>query len=90
MTTPENSYATANDPGAGCIGHGYDGHYCTLSTSTDPSLVAGSRIVSGLRVFDIRDLANPKEVAYFDAPVQSRSNPFPPYLVASLQVPVIT
>jgi hypothetical protein len=39
----------------------------------NPTLVACSFIASGLRVFDIRDVTKPKEVAYFVAPAQSRS-----------------
>ncbi len=80
---PENFDAIADDPGAGGLAQGYAGHYCNVPTRTDPTLVACSMIVSGLRVFDIRDVKNPKEVAYFNAPVLPRGNPFPPYLVAS-------
>ena len=80
---PENFDAIAADPGADGVGQGYAGHYCNVPTRTDPTIVACSMIVSGLRVFDIRDLKNPKEVAYFNAPVQPRTNPFPPYIEAS-------
>jgi hypothetical protein len=34
----------------------------------DPKIVACSFIASGLRVFDISDLAKPREIAYFVAP----------------------
>jgi hypothetical protein len=34
----------------------------------DPPIVACTMILSGLRVFDIRDPAKPREVAYFVAP----------------------
>jgi hypothetical protein len=36
---------------------------------TDPGIVACSFILSGMRVFDIRDPYHPKEIAYFNAPV---------------------
>jgi hypothetical protein len=32
-------------------------------------------IISGLRVFDIRDPENPKEIAYFNSPIPERSTP---------------
>ncbi|WP_288109237.1 hypothetical protein, partial [Limnobacter sp.] len=68
----ENRATIANDPGASNPAGGYAGHYCNVPTRTDPTIVACSMILSGLRVFDIRDPANPKEVAYFNAPVQPR------------------
>jgi hypothetical protein len=34
----------------------------------DPNIVACSFIMSGLRVFDIRDPSAPREVAYFNQP----------------------
>lgn len=80
---PENFDAIATDPGADGVGQGYAGHYCNVPTRVNPTIVACSMIVSGLRVFDIRDVKNPKEIAYFNAPVQSRANPFPPYIEAS-------
>lgn len=51
---PEHFAAIANDPGAAFIGQGYAGH-CNIPTRVNPDVVACSMIVSGLRVFDIRD-----------------------------------
>lgn len=68
------------DPGNQFIGQGYAGHYCNVPTRVDPTIVACSMIVSGLRVFDIRDPARPREVAYFNPPMNPRLTP---YLVAS-------
>ena len=67
---PENRAAIADDPGAQNPVQGYAGHYCNVPTRVDPTIVACSMIISGLRIFDIRDPANPKEVAYFNAPVR--------------------
>jgi hypothetical protein len=66
---PENFAREANDPGAGntTVG-GYAGHYCNVPSAVDPPIVACSMILSGLRVFDIRDPYHPHEVAYFNAP----------------------
>jgi hypothetical protein len=70
----EHKAATAaNDPGTGNPAQGYAAHYCNIPTSLDPKIVACSFIASGLRIFDIRDLVHPKEIGYFVAPPQPRS-----------------
>ncbi|HEY1058391.1 MAG TPA: hypothetical protein VGE55_06630 [Limnobacter sp.] len=68
-----NRDAIANDPGAQNPTGGYAGHYCNVPTRVNPTIVACSMILSGLRVFDITDPANPVEVAYFNAPVKPRA-----------------
>jgi hypothetical protein len=72
---PENFATTANDNGAQNPVQGYAGHYCNVPTRVDPEIVACSMILSGLRVFDIRDPAQPREIAYFNAPVTPRIVP---------------
>lgn len=72
---PENRDLIGGDPGAQLLAQGYAGHYCNLPTRVDPDIVACSMIVSGLRIFDIRDPLNPREVAYFNAPVKPRLTP---------------
>jgi hypothetical protein len=52
-----------NDNGARNPVQGYAGHYCNVPRQDDPGIVACSMITSGLRVFDIRDPENPKEIA---------------------------
>jgi hypothetical protein len=74
---PENFAAQANDLGANNPIQGYAGHYCNVPTRTDPGIVACSMILSGLRVFDIRDPFHPREIAYFNAPVNPRLAPVP-------------
>lgn len=74
---PENRAAIANDPGAQNLTGGYAGHYCSVPTRVDPDIAACSMILSGLRIFDIRDPAHPREVAYFNAPVLPRVLPVP-------------
>ncbi len=73
---PEHFAAIANDPGAQFIGQGYAGHYCNIPSRVDPDIVACSMIISGLRVFDIRDPARPREVAYFNPPLTPRITPY--------------
>ncbi len=72
---PENFPAQANDAGANNPVQGYAGHYCNVPRRNDPGIVACSMILSGLRVFDIRDPAHPREIAYFNAPVTPRIVP---------------
>ena len=67
-----------NDPGAQNPVQGYAAHYCSVPTRSNPNLVACSMILSGLRVFDIRDVAHPKEVGYFNRPVARGDNPLMP------------
>ncbi|HEX2234220.1 MAG TPA: hypothetical protein VHG69_12750 [Thermoleophilaceae bacterium] len=72
---PENFDAQAEDNGAQNPVQGYAGHYCNVPRRVDPGIVACSFILSGLRVFDIRDPHNPREIAYFNAPVTPRIVP---------------
>ena len=66
---PEVRPGLAGDPGATSAVGGYAGHYCNVPSRVDPGIVACSFLGSGLRVFDIRDPARPREVAYHVAPV---------------------
>ena len=66
------------DPGALVPVQGYAAHYCSVPTRTNPNLVACSMILSGLRIFDIRDPAHPREVGYFNRPVDVGDNPLEP------------
>ena len=72
---PQNFPAQAGDAGANNPVQGYAGHYCNVPSRVDPGIVACSMILSGLRVFDIRDPRNPREIAYFNAPVTPRIIP---------------
>ena len=72
VNQPDDHKAAANDPGALSPVQGYAAHYCDVSTPVDPKLVACSFIVSGLRVFDISKLTQPKEIAYHVAPTRPR------------------
>ncbi|HEX6945353.1 MAG TPA: hypothetical protein VF196_04105, partial [Casimicrobiaceae bacterium] len=65
---PENRAAIANDPGAQSPVQGYAAHYCNVPQRHEPGIMACSMILSGLRVFDIRDPEHPKEIAYHVAP----------------------
>jgi hypothetical protein len=71
---PENLAQAADDPGAQLPVQGYGGHYCNVPDRTDPTIVACSMILSGLRVFDIHDPEHPREIAYFNAPIPKRDS----------------
>src|SRR5438270_1525879 len=57
-----------NDYGAKSGVQGYAAHYCNVPTEANPTYVACTFILSGLRVFNIQDLLHPYEMAYFNAP----------------------
>lgn len=70
--------AQSTDPGASLAFQGYKGHNCELPTRVDPTIIACSFIVSGLRVFNIEDVSSPIEVAYFNAPLLPANTVTPP------------
>ena len=45
-------------------------HYCNVDNVDDAKLAACNCFTAGLRIFDIHDPANPKEVGYYKAPAQ--------------------
>jgi hypothetical protein len=76
VNQPENRAGDQqNDPNARFGLQGYAGHYCSIPRENDPELAACSFIMSGERVFDIRDPRHPKEVAYFNRPAQPTGLP---------------
>lgn len=52
----------------------YAAHYCAIPREVDPGIAACSFLNSGLRIFDIRDPAHPREVGYFVSPPRQASN----------------
>jgi hypothetical protein len=66
---PEHFAEIADDPGNDNSFGGYSAHYCDVPTRIDPTIAACTMILSGLRIFDIRDPHHPREVAYFNAPL---------------------
>lgn len=72
VNQPAQHRAASGDPGAASPVQGYGAHYCNLPTRVDPKLVACTFIASGLRLFDISELTQPKEIGYFVAPTNAR------------------
>jgi hypothetical protein len=44
----------------------YDSHYCSTDRTHDPTIAACASFGSGIRVYDIRNPREPKEIAYFN------------------------
>jgi hypothetical protein len=65
------------DPGDDQPFQGYQGHYCSLPSRVNPRIVACSFIMSGLRVFDIRNPARPREIAYYSKPLMPGTGSYP-------------
>ncbi|WP_209713785.1 hypothetical protein [Marmoricola sp. OAE513] len=64
----EHAGEQTKDPGNSSPLGGYAGHYCSVPTRDNPKIAGCSMILSGLRLFDISDVQNPKEVGYFNKP----------------------
>ncbi|MDP9182229.1 MAG: hypothetical protein M3P04_05570 [Actinomycetota bacterium] len=73
--TPQARATQADDPGAASGTAGYAAHYCAVPQRRDPGILACSMIVSGLRVFDLRDPLHPREVAYANHPEVDKADP---------------
>ena len=72
---PENFDKESGDPQATNPLQGYAAHYCGIPHREDPGIAACSMILSGLRIFDIRDPRHPREIGYFNAPVAEKLYP---------------
>ena len=64
-----------NNEHGGQIPFGYNTHYCNTDRTADPTILACSTFESGLRVFDIRDVRAPREIAYFNPGGDGRRAP---------------
>jgi hypothetical protein len=52
----------------------YQSHYCTADREDNPTALACGYFDSGIRVFDIRNILKPAEIAYFNPPAQTGRN----------------
>ena len=53
----------------------YDDHYCTPDRLHNPTILACAQIMSGLRVYDIRDPHRPREIAYYNPGTVAADDP---------------
>ena len=65
---PANCALTEHDITATMGGYGYSVHDCTFDNPLDAKLLACSAHQAGIRVFDIHDPSQPREIAYFVGP----------------------
>ena len=89
VNQPASRAGERNDPGASnSTFGGYSAHYCAVPRRNNPGLAACSFILSGLRIFDIRDPRHPREVGYFNKPPSAGSGALaaPAWDVANDQV----
>lgn len=52
----------------------YDSHYCAADRPVDPTALACGWISSGIRVFDVRDPFDVREIAYYNPPAKKGQN----------------
>ena len=67
----------------------YDAHMCSPDRLHNPTVVACAQIGSGVRVYDVRDPKNPKELAYYSLGVWPQSPQGTPYIDTVGARPVI-
>ena len=60
---------------AGLGGFTYGAHYCSVDNRKNATTLACGYFDSGIRVFDIRDPAKPREIAYYNPPSLTASSP---------------
>jgi hypothetical protein len=75
---PKNCAQTENDITATMGSYGYSVHDCTFDNPLHATLLACSAHQSGVRVFDIHDPRQPREIAYFVGPAPSNPNEIDP------------
>lgn len=71
---PENAAAGALDTAGNGTIFGYDAHYCTVDRRNDPTALACGFFNSGIRVFDVSNPLQVKEIAYYNPPAQVGKN----------------
>ncbi|WP_043657298.1 LVIVD repeat-containing protein [Nocardia thailandica] len=52
----------------------YDAHYCAADRPVDPTALACGWTSSGIRVFDVREPGNFREIGYFNPPARTGEN----------------
>ena len=66
VSDPANCAALLNDPPeVGGAVPGYNEERCVTDRPDNPTMLACAFQYAGLRIFDIRDLSHPKEIAYY-------------------------
>jgi hypothetical protein len=74
---PKNCPRIIGDAKPGTI-FGYNAHYCSVDNPASATAIACGYFEQGVRVFDVRDPANPREIAYYNSPANP-ANSAPPF-----------
>ena len=61
---------TVSGSSSGVPGFGASCHYCNVDNVDDAKIAACNCFTAGLRIFDISDATNPREVGYYKPPAQ--------------------
>jgi hypothetical protein len=67
---PANCPTILADPSTPGAALSYSAHYCNVDKPDNPKLLGCTYQEAGLRVFDIRDPSNPREIAYYKPPAR--------------------
>ncbi|MFX0578550.1 LVIVD repeat-containing protein [Nocardia nepalensis] len=70
---PENQDSALASASGGSL-FSYDAHYCAADRPANPTALACSWTSSGIRVFDIRDPFDIREIGYFNPPARTGHN----------------
>jgi hypothetical protein len=70
VSDPANCAVILSEPSAPGVGLNYSAHYCNVDRTANPTMMACSYREAGLRVFDVRDPFQPKEIAYYKPPAR--------------------
>ena len=73
INLPDNMDSNVRSSAGGSV-FSYDPHYCAADRPVDPTALACSWLASGIRVFDVRDLHDIREIAYYNPPAQTGRN----------------
>jgi len=69
VNDPDNCNLIVNDPlDAGGTYPTYSPERCTADRQQNPTMIACGLWAAGVRVFDVRDILHPKEIAYYKPP----------------------
>ncbi|MEP9413328.1 hypothetical protein ABLE92_03105 [Gordonia sp. VNQ95] len=84
--------SVASSSGGGVFA--YESHYCAADRPTNPTALACGWFSSGVRVFDVRDPLQVREIAYYNPPTHPRHGDVltnsPHALLAALGVPLLS
>lgn len=73
INLPQNAEANLRSSMGGSL-FAYESHYCAADRPENPTALACGWISSGIRVFDVRDPSDIREIAYYNPPALTGQN----------------